>query len=68
MNGTSWTHLIARVLVRPLVGTWVRPNHLTTLRVVTGVVACACFSLPGTSAGMAWGGAFWLISAFLGSR
>jgi archaetidylinositol phosphate synthase len=64
MNGTSWTHLIARVLVRPLLGTWVRPNHLTTLRVVTGVVACVFFAL-GTSAGMGWGGAFWLISAFL---
>jgi phosphatidylglycerophosphate synthase len=64
MTGTSWTHLIARVLVRPLVGTWVRPNHLTTLRVITGVVACVFFAL-GTRAGMVWGGTFWLISAFL---
>jgi phosphatidylglycerophosphate synthase len=64
MTGTSWTHLIARVLVRPLLGTWVRPNHLTTLRVITGAIACVLFAL-GTPAGTSWGGALWLISAFL---
>jgi phosphatidylglycerophosphate synthase len=62
--GASWTHLLARVIVRPLVGTWVRPNHLTTLRVLSGAAACLLLA-QGTSVGMAWGGAVWLLSAFL---
>jgi phosphatidylglycerophosphate synthase len=61
---TSWTHLLARRLVRPLLGTAVRPNHLTTLRLLTGVAACVAF-LSGTRKGMWWGGGLWLVSAFL---
>jgi archaetidylinositol phosphate synthase len=51
-------------MVRPLLGTWVRPNHLTTLRLITGLTACLCFAL-GTNSGMYWGGALWLASALL---
>jgi archaetidylinositol phosphate synthase len=61
---TTWTHLIARPMVRPLVGTAVRPNHLTALRLLTGIAACVGFAL-GTRSGMGWGGGFWLVSAFL---
>jgi archaetidylinositol phosphate synthase len=57
---TTWAHLLAR----PLVGTVVRPNHLTTLRLLTGIAACIAFAL-GTRAGMWWGGGLWLVSAFL---
>jgi phosphatidylglycerophosphate synthase len=64
MIGTSWTHLLARRMVRPLVGTWLRPNHLTTLRLLSGMAACVCFAL-GTRSGMNWGGVLWLVSAFL---
>ena len=32
----SWTHRLARVAIRPLLGTRVTPNHLTTLRLATG--------------------------------
>lgn len=64
MIGTSWTHKLARVVVRPLVGTRLRPNHLTTLRLLAGIAACACFA-RGTGAGMGWGGGLWLVSAFL---
>jgi archaetidylinositol phosphate synthase len=64
VTGTSWTHLLARLMVRPLLGTWVRPNHLTALRLATGVAACLLFAL-GTRRGMGWGGALWLFSAFL---
>ncbi len=64
VEGTSWTHLMARPLVRLLIGTWVRPNHITTVRLVTGLAACACFA-AGTRAGMGWGGSLWLLSAFL---
>jgi phosphatidylglycerophosphate synthase len=62
--GTSWTHLLARIVIRPFLGTRLRPNHLTTLRLLFGLAACACFGL-GTKAGMAWGGGLWLLSAFL---
>jgi archaetidylinositol phosphate synthase len=64
VSGASWTHLLARLLVRPLIGTWVRPNHLTTLRLVSGVAACVCLAL-GSDAGLWWGGGLWLVSAFL---
>ncbi len=64
MSGDSWTHLMARPLVRPMIGTRIRPNHLTTLRLLSGLAACACFA-AGSQAGMIWGGALWLVSAFL---
>lgn len=64
MIGNSWTHLLARIVIRPFLGTWLRPNHLTTLRLLTGVASCVCFAL-GTDAGTNWGGALWLVSAFL---
>lgn len=64
MIGTSWTHRLARMVVRPLVGTGVTPNHLTTLRLVTGVVACLAL-VPGQPHWNWWGGSLWLVSAFL---
>lgn len=64
MIQATWTHLLARVMVRPLIGTGVTPNHLTTLRLLTGLAACAALAL-GTRAGDWWGGGLWLLSAFL---
>lgn len=64
MIGGSWTHLLARQAVRPLLGTPVRPNHLTTLRLGFGLAACLGFAW-GSAAGMSWGGTLWLVSAFL---
>ncbi len=64
MSGTSWSHVIARPLVRPMIGTAIRPNHITTLRLVTGLAACVCLAL-GTHAGTWWGGGLWVLSAFL---
>jgi phosphatidylglycerophosphate synthase len=64
MIGTSWTHRLARILVRPLLGTWVRPNHLTTLRLVTGAASCLLFA-QGSPVAVGWGGVTWLASAFL---
>ena len=63
MNDT-WTHAVARFLVRPLVGTGVRPNHITTLRLLTGLLACGLLAI-GTRAGDVWGGVWWVVSAFL---
>jgi len=55
---------MARPLVRPMIGTWIRPNHLTTMRLLFGAAACVCLAL-GTRAGTIWGGSLWLASAFL---
>lgn len=64
MIGTSWTHRLARVVVRPLIGTGVTPNHITTLRLATGVLAGAAL-LPGEPRWDWWAGWLWLASAFL---
>jgi phosphatidylserine synthase len=47
-----------------LVGSAVTPNHLTTLRLVTGVLACAAL-LPADGAWLWWAGWLWLASALL---
>lgn len=64
MAGGSWTHRLARPLVRPLVGTGIRPNDITTARLVTGLMAVAalCAGTPGWNW---WAGGLWLLSAFL---
>ncbi|MCQ8242094.1 CDP-alcohol phosphatidyltransferase family protein [Rhizosaccharibacter radicis] len=67
MNDT-WTHKLARGAVRPLIGSGVTPNHLTTLRLLTGVGACAALAMgPQALGGHAflWGGVLWVLSAFL---
>jgi phosphatidylglycerophosphate synthase len=55
---------MARPLVRLMIGTRIRPNHLTSLRLFCGMGACICLAL-GTRSGTIWGGCLWLISAFL---
>ena len=62
--GTSWTHLMARPMVRPLIGGPVTPNHLTTLRLLTGLLACAAFASGERDWEIA-GGFICLVSAFL---
>jgi phosphatidylglycerophosphate synthase len=42
-----WDARLARRLVAPLKNSWVTPNHLTSVRLVVGLVAAAAF-LPGT--------------------
>jgi len=64
MIGTSWSHLLARHLVQPLVGTGITPNHVTTLRLVTGILACAAL-LPVGGAWLGLAGWLWLVSALL---
>jgi archaetidylinositol phosphate synthase len=50
MSHNTWAHRIVRPIMRPLVGTGVTPNHLTTLRLVTGATAALL---------LAGGNAFW---------
>jgi archaetidylinositol phosphate synthase len=61
---TSWTHLLARPVVRPMIGTPIRPNHITLVRLLTAIAACVLFGL-GTRPAMWWGGSIWLLSTFL---
>lgn len=42
----------------------ITPNHLTTLRLLTGLLACAAL-LPGERSWDWWAGGLWLVSAFL---
>jgi archaetidylinositol phosphate synthase len=62
--GTSWTHRLARFVVRPLVGRGVRPNHLTTLRLLTGAGSCVALA-QGDPFWVSCSGWLWLVSAFL---
>ena len=61
MIGDSWTHKIARICVLPLINTSISPNHITVIRLITGLLACAAFA----SKLNILGGIFWLISTFL---
>lgn len=63
-GGETWTHIPARWAMRPLVGTPVTANHVTWMRIATGVASCAALA-PGTPAAIWWGGGLWLLSAFL---
>ena len=61
MIGDSWTHKIARICVVPLINTSISPNHITVIRLITGLLACAAFASKLNIIG----GIFWLISTFL---
>jgi phosphatidylglycerophosphate synthase len=60
----SLSYRLARPLVRPLVGTGITPNHLTTLRLVTGLVTCALL-VAGDRQWTWWAGWAWLLTVFL---
>ncbi|WP_041680964.1 MULTISPECIES: CDP-alcohol phosphatidyltransferase family protein [Cupriavidus] len=55
----TWDARLARRLVEPLKDSWVTPNHLTTLRLLTGMAGVACL----TQGGFAWanGGALLVV-------
>ncbi len=64
LSQNTWTHRLARLFVRPLMNSAVTPNHLTTVRLVTGLAALGAFAL-GTPPADNWGGALFVLSAFL---
>lgn len=64
MVGDSWTHKAARWCILPLVETPVTPNHLTVVRLLTGIAAFALLA-AGPRELAIWGGGVWLLSAFL---
>ena len=60
----TWTHALARVFVPPLIRAHVRPNHVTLLRLATGLASCGLL-VVGERWAWLWAGAFWLLSCFL---
>ncbi len=64
MIGDSWTHKLARWCVLPLLDTPVTPNHLTVVRLISGLAACAMFA-AGERSWEIWGAWVWLFSAFM---
>jgi phosphatidylglycerophosphate synthase len=64
MVGDSWTHKVARLCITPLIDSPITPNHLTTLRLLTGIAAALLFAAGPRSLEI-WGGWLWLASAFL---
>ena len=61
---TTITHWIARICIKPLVGSPITPNHITTVRFLMGLAACAAFAV-GERSWDVWGGVLWVLSAFL---
>ena len=60
----TYAHHVGRWLILPLVNTPVTPNHLTTLRLLTGIAAAAAFAM-GDYFWTVWGGVLFAISAIL---
>ena len=58
------SYRLARPLVRPLVGTGITPNHLTTLRLLVGLLACSLL-MVGDVGWTWWAGWAWLLTVFL---
>ncbi len=59
-----WDAQLAYLLVRPLQNTWVNPNHLTTVRLITGLAASVTVAI-GTTSGFNLGAALFALSNFL---
>ena len=59
-----WDARFARILVAPLVGTPITPNHLTTVRLAVGLCAVTAF-LPGSYGWSNLGAVLLILSNFL---
>ncbi len=64
MSHNTWIHRIVRVGVRPLIHTSVSPNHITSLRLATGVAAAGRCAL-GDPVWLAWGAGLFVVSVLL---
>ncbi len=64
MSHNTWIHRIVRVGVRPLIHTSVSPNHITSLRLATGVAAAGICAV-GDPVWLAWGAGLFVVSVLL---
>ncbi len=59
---TPWDTRLARLMVRPLAGTFVRPNHITVLSLISGTVGAALIG-SGDVLWMNWGALLYMLAA-----
>ena len=59
-----WDQRLARALVRPLAGTPVHPNHLTTLGLACGLAAAALFA-TGEARAADWAALLFILAEFI---
>ena len=64
MLSDNWTHKIARLFIIPILDSPITPNHLTVLRLITGVIACVTFA-SGIRYWEVMGGFIWILSTLL---
>ena len=60
----TWAHVVARWMILPLVNTSVTPNQITTVRLITGIVASGMLAV-GTTTWSFWGGVVFMFSALV---
>ena len=65
MSHNTWIHKLSRAtIVRPLIGTTITPNHLTTLRLGTGLAASSLIA-SSSKIGMDIGAGLFVLSVIL---
>lgn len=64
MSHSTHIHRIARVLIKPIINTPVRPNHVTTARLLSGIAAAGCLAV-GKEPWLAAGAGIFVLSVIL---
>jgi phosphatidylglycerophosphate synthase len=64
MTTKPWDAQLAQQLILPLQNSWVTPNHLTTVRLLTGLLAAAALAV-GNTLGNYIGAGLFVLSNFL---
>ncbi len=64
MDKPPYDQRIARILVQPLVGTPIAPNHITAVSLLLALAAAALFAL-GDPAAANWGAGLFVLARFL---
>lgn len=64
MLSDNWTHKIARLFIMPILDSPITPNHLTVLRLVTGITACVALA-SGIRYWEVIAGFIWVLSTLL---
>lgn len=64
MTDIPWDQRLARAVVKPLAGTWVRPSHLTALSLFVGLASAALFA-SGSAKAADWAAALFMLAVFI---
>ncbi len=64
MSHDTWLHRSVRAAVRPLAATSIEPNHITTARLATGLLAAGLFAVGGQTM-LYWAAGSFLLSMLL---